>query len=156
MSVLSVVLVAAGIWAFSATAQAAPNPPTYTGGGVWVHPAAPTAQWGTGLMTIEVQVRNSSQVNHINFTATWPGSDWHKLCDHVPVTHPGDDNYTYTCTFDPQAAGVPQLADMSLSFDVYGTSTDDPPYNKAPNGVHHVSWGWGCIYTPPTGGCGGW
>jgi hypothetical protein len=144
---------AAGVWAIPTAAQAAPNPPGYTGGGVWIHPAAPTAEWGFGPMTIMVKVTNPSVVNHINFTATWPGSNWHFLCHDVPVS---SGKSTYTCTFNPQAAGVPALTNMTLSFDVYGTSKDQLPYNLAPNGVHYVSWGWGCIYNPPTSTCGGW
>jgi hypothetical protein len=152
--VCMVILVAstAGAGAVSATAQAAPNPPGWPGGGVWVHPAAPVAEWGFEPMVIAVQVRNSAWVNHIDVTGTWPGSGWHVLCS-GPVQP--DDRITYTCTFDPQAAGVPPLTEMSLSFDVYGTGTP-PPSNLSPNGVHKVSWGWGCIYTPPTGGCNGW
>jgi surface antigen len=29
---------------------------------------------------------------------------------------------------------------MSISFDVYGTPANSPPYNLSPNGVHEVSW----------------
>jgi hypothetical protein len=151
---LSLTVLAALLLASASTAQASPNPPGYTGGGVWVHPIGTPAQWGFEPMTVEVRVTNSSQVNHINFTANWPESGgWRILCRDA-VSSP--DSNTYTCKFGPQAAGVPPLADFSLSFDVYGSLNDQLPDNLAPNGVHHVSWGWGCVYVPGSGGCNNW
>jgi hypothetical protein len=155
LSALVVVALVAGVWWIACpTAQAAPEPPGFSGGGVWIHPHAPDAQWGNEPMVIEVQVRNSSQVNHINVTGSWPGSGgWKTLC-RVPVSPP--DSRTYQCTFDQQTAGVPRATDFSLSFDVYGTVKDQLPRNLSPNGIHQVSWGWGCIYVPGSGGCSGW
>jgi hypothetical protein len=133
------------------------SPTTYQGGGVWVHPAARVAEWGDGPMVIEVQVTNISQVQHINFTGTWPGTGWKILpgCTQtVAPPYPAGD--IYRCTFDPQAAGVPARTNMTFSFDVYGTPANAPPFNLSPNGAHQVSWGWRCIYTPPASTCLGW
>ena len=97
--------------------------PAYQGGGVWVHPGAPVAEWGDGPMVLEVQVMNISRVEHINFTGTWSGVGWEILpgcTETVAPPYPAGD--IYRCMFDPQAAGVPALTDMTLSFDVYGTA----------------------------------
>jgi hypothetical protein len=108
-------------------------------------------------MDIEVQVTNISQVEHINFTADLPGVGWEILpgcAETVAPPYPAGD--IYQCMFNPQTAGVPALTNMTLSFDVYGTTANAPPDNLSPNGEHQVSWGWGCIYNPPTSTCGGW
>lgn len=131
--------------------------PTYQGGGIWVHPAAAVAHWGDGPMVIAVQVTNISQVEHINFTGTWPGVGWKILpgcAETVAPPYPAGD--IYRCTFDPRAAGVPARTNMTLSFDVYGTPANAPPFNLSPNGAHQVSWGWRCIYNPPASTCLGW
>ncbi len=154
---------AAGMGAVPMTAQAAPNPPGYQGGGVWVHPAAPLAEWGDDVpMPITVNVTDPSVVSYVNFTASWPGSNgWHILCTDPVNFSPS--TTTVTCDFNPQAPSapalpsglppVPALTNMTLSFDVYG---QPGYYNKSPNGEHQVSWGWACIYNPPTSTCGGW
>jgi len=147
------VLAAAGVVSFALSRSS----PTYQGGGVWVHPAAPVAEWGDRPMVIEVQVMNISQVDHIDFTGTWPGVGWEVLpgcAESVASPYPAGD--IYRCTFDPQAAGVPALTNMTFSFDVYGTPANAPPFNLSPNGAHQVSWGWRCIYNPPTSTCLGW
>lgn len=147
------VLAAAGVVTF----ELARSSPTYQGGGVWVHPAAPVAEWGDGPMVIEVEVTNISQVEHITFTGTWPGVGWEILpgcAETVAPPYPAGD--IYRCTFDPRAAGVSALTNMTLSFDVYGTPANAPPFNLSPNGAHQVSWGWRCIYNPPTSTCLGW
>jgi hypothetical protein len=112
---------------------------------------------GDGPMVIEVQVTNISQVEHIDFTGTWPGVGWEVLsgcAESVAPPYPAGD--IYRCMFDPQAAGVPALTNMTFSFDVYGTPANAPPFNLSPNGAHQVSWGWRCIYNPPTSTCLGW
>lgn len=147
------ILAIAGVVAF----VLAHSPPTYQGGGLWVHPAAPVAEWDDGSMVIEVQVTNISRVEHINFTGTWPGAGWEILpgcTETVAPPYPAGD--IYQCVFDPRAAGVPALTNMTLSFDVYGTPANAPPFNLSPNGDHQVSWGWRCIYNPPNSTCGGW
>ena len=147
------VLAAAGVVSFALSRSS----PTYQGGGVWVHPSAPVAEWGDGPMVIEVQVTNISQVEHIDFTGTWPGVGWEILlgcAESVAPPYPAGD--IYRCMFDPQAAGVPALTNMTFSFDVYGTPANAPPFNLSPNGAHQVSWGWRCIYNPPTSTCLGW
>jgi len=147
------ILAIAGVAAF----VLARSPPAYQGGGIWVHPAAPVAEWGDGPMVIEVKVTNISKVEHINFTGTWPGAGWEILpgcAETVAPPYPTGD--VYQCKFDPQAAGVPALTNMTLSFDVYGTPANAPPFNLSPNGAHQVSWGRKCIYNPPASTCGGW
>ena len=148
------ILAAAGVVSF----ELARSSPPYQGGGVWVHPAAPVAEWGDGPMVLEVQVTNISQVEHINFTGTWPGAGWEILpgcAETAALPYPAGD--IYRCIFDPQAAGVPALTNMTLSFDVYGTPANAPPSNLSPNGAHQVSWGWRCTYNPPTTRtCPGW
>jgi hypothetical protein len=148
-----VVLAAAGVVSFVLSRSSL----VYQGGGVWVHPAAPVAEWGDGPMVIEVQVMNISQVDHVDFTGTWPGVGWEILpgcAERVASPYPAGD--IYRCTFDPKAAGVPALTNMTFSFDVYGTPANAPPFNLSPNGAHQVSWGWRCIYNPPTSTCLGW
>jgi hypothetical protein len=156
VSALALVLWTVGVWVSPSSAQAAPEPPSYGGGGVWVHPATPTAQWGFGPMIIDVQARNSTQIDHINFTASVPGQGWRTIC--VAAVNHASGNPTYSCSWDPQAAGVPAATNFDLSFDVYGNPPPDgSPRNLAPNGKHQVSWGWGCIWNPGSGGtCNGW
>jgi len=105
------VLAAAGVVSFALSRSS----PTYQGGGVWVHPSAPVAEWGDGPMVIEVQVTNISQVEHIDFTGTWPGVGWEVLsgcAESVAPPYPAGD--IYRCMFDPQAAGVPALTNMTF------------------------------------------
>jgi hypothetical protein len=142
---------AAGLWISPPTAQAAPDPPDWGGGGVWIHPKEPTAAWGLTPMPIEVRGTNPSQVKRINFTGSWPGSGgWKVICSY-PV---GPDSSNYRCDFDPRTVGIRKPTEISLSFDVYGTPDDTQrPWNKSPNGVRRVSWGSGC---PGPGNCRGW
>jgi hypothetical protein len=147
------IVAAAGVVSF----VLARSSPAYQSGGIWVHPAAAVAKWGDGPMVLEVQVTNISQVEHINFTGTWPGAGWEILpgcTETVAPPYPAGD--IYRCMFDPQTAGVPTLTNMTLSFDVYGTPANAPPFNLSPNGAHQVSWGWKCVYNPPTSTCPGW
>lgn len=162
--------VTAGIGAVPVTAEASPNPPGYTGGGVWVHPAAPNAQWGVnGPMDIVAKVTNqaTAPVGEIVFTGTWPelNGNWEILTENgnqpcAFQVYPSGPT-TFTCNFDPSAAGIQQISDnITLSFDVYETYQPDPknlgpPMNQSPNGEHVVTWGWVCI-TGPGGGCNGW
>jgi hypothetical protein len=91
------------------------------------------------------------------FTGTWPGAGWEILpgcAETVAPPYPAGD--IYRCMFDPQAAGVPALTNMTLSFDVYGTSANARPFNLSPNGARQVSWGWRCTHTPPASTCLGW
>jgi hypothetical protein len=151
---------------------AAPNPPDYKGGGVWVHPEKPDATWNFDKMPIEVRVTNPHVVDHVNFTATYGRyRNWKVLCPDTNSNEGYRGVYEYNnqtgiakCTWDPNGRGVDPLTGViTLSFDVYkypkkkgkNYEYDIPPYNLAPNGVHRLTYGWGCLIGPPRK-CGGW
>jgi hypothetical protein len=154
-----------------ATRVAAPEPPDYKGGGVWVHPEKPDATWNFDQMPIEVKVTRPDLVDHVNFTATYGRyREWKVLCPNATADYRGVYEYDKNtgiakCTWDPNGRGVDPLTGViTLSFDVYqkrrvinddGSEYEIPPYNKAPNGVHRLTYGWGCLGVPPRQ-CGGW
>jgi hypothetical protein len=65
-------------------------------------------------------------IDHVNFTATWPGAGWRVVCT---VSQPSHDD-VYEC--DWNLDGVPN-GSLTVSFDVYDTEGN---YNLAPNGTH--------------------
>ena len=81
------------------------------------------------------------------FTTDWDG--WHVLCAD-PAQSEG--NSRYSCTWNMKQSGVPIGKEVAVSFDVYGK---DGSKNLAPNGIHHVHWGFSCV-AGPGGNCGGY
>jgi hypothetical protein len=115
-------------------------------GGNWIHPHDPHAAIGSdGVLVLEVEAHgNGVSVGEVKFTTDWAG--WHVLCTD------GGANDHYSCEWNMRRDGVPIGQEVAVSFDVYGS--DGTTSNLAPNGIHHVKWGFPCITA--NGNCGGY
>jgi hypothetical protein len=103
-------------------------------GGTWINPGNQFVVTGTTLhFAAHAYPTNSGdpKIDHVNFTATWPGAAWRVAC---AVSQPSHDN-VFECDWNLAQAGVPNGGSgaLTVSFDVYDTSGD---YNLAPNGLH--------------------
>jgi hypothetical protein len=120
------------IWGQALSVQTATITPIP--GGTWINPGNQFVVTGTTLhFAAHAYPTNSGdpKIDHVNFTATWPGAAWRVAC---AVSQPSHDN-VFECDWNLAQAWVPNGGSgaLTVSFDVYDTSGD---YNLAPNGLH--------------------
>lgn len=106
--------------------------PSITPGGTWISPDNNFVVQGDILpFAAHAYPTNPGDppIDHVNFTATWPGANWHVICT-LYRPQQGD---VYRCNWNLAQAGVPN-GPLTVSFDVYDVQNNA---NLAPNGTHY-------------------
>lgn len=122
-------------------------------GGLWVSPGNKFLIQGKSLHFAAIAFPTNPGdplIDHVNFTATWPGASWRVLnnSSNTVVTsvstkacggHSNCNQYSFD--WNLANAGVPNGGDgpLTVSFDVYDKSNN---FNLAPNGLHQEGTTW--------------